>query len=206
MQSIPSQAQVRQLMHHQPRPGGIMQSPGSHGMNPNPGANPSNMKPDQMNQSAGVSQPPHTPQQSHQQAEPAPSIAPAHAGNAPPNNGMIGGPGSQDGRHSAPATANPSPGINANPGSMNGTGASPANNKGQPSPAGPTDVNPGGGMGVNGIVPRPNTAPMTMTDQGLPSANLDLFDMGALLGGSSLSGTFEGLEQFVDIDNWLNPN
>ena len=163
------------------------------------------------------------PQQQHQQPDAAPPLAPAHVGggqqmpNGVLNNGNI------DGRHSAPATANPSPNLPTN-GSGNATGASPAGGNTPGSGAnGNTSVgasphnNPSGANGGPGApngVQRPNTAPVTSAEQGLPSSNISsgLFDSMTGLDLNSLIGPggFEGLEGFTDFERdfgqWFDAN
>jgi len=107
------------------------------------------------------------------------------------------------GRHSAPATANPSPNLPSNR-ADNPTGASPA---GASTPAsgsnnGPANASPHNNASANNApgapngVQRPNTAPVSVSEQGLPSSTLapDLFNNLNGLDLSSLIGP--GMENF----------
>jgi hypothetical protein len=124
-----------------------------------------------------------------------------------------------DGRHSAPATANPSPHLPSN-GNNNNPGASPANAGGntpaptpnaQTAPSPHNNANPGGGPGAANGVQRPNTAPVSVSEQNLPSSTLapnlfDNLDFTSLISGSGL----DSLEGFTDFDGefgqWFDAN
>jgi hypothetical protein len=121
----------------------------------------------------------------------------------------------QDGRHSESITANPSPHLPAN-GNNNPTGASPAKAAGSMSAptsnaqaaSSPHDnANPAvGGPGAANYVQRPNTAPVSFSEQDFPSSmlapnlddNLDFtpLDFTPLISGSGL----DSLEGFLDFE------
>jgi len=126
-----------------------------------------------------------------------------------------------DGRHSAPATANPSPNQPNNPPNRhspgNPTGASPAGAN-TPAGSGPNDsssnnVNnnpPGAANGVNGVQ-RPNTAPVSVTEQ-ISNLGPDLFvDLGlnAIMGGTGFDD-LNSLNSYTEFDRdfgqWFDPN
>jgi len=205
MGGLPGQAHQKAPMMMPGRPG-MMQPPSA------PQSAQGGVKLDQSQQ-----QQPQPPQQSHQQPDAAPPLAPAHASGGPQvPNGILNN-GNNDGRHSAPATTNPSPNIPTN-GSGNATGASPAGGNTPASGAnGNASVdasphnNPSGAP--NGIQ-RSTTAPVTAAEQGLPSSNIapGLFDGMNGLDLNSLIGPggFEGLEGFTDFERdfgqWFDAN